>query len=115
MKNPASKNSKDLLEVIGINNWLDTLVIRDRVATEEDVESGIAAFVLKKTKAEPYRIDLPALAEIRSETPNQKSEMKKIVIIQAEKIADGDVMVGYRFLNGKYGVATFNEVTLEKI
>ena len=91
------------------NQWRQVPCITGRLATEDDVKAGRAAFYLgnlEEVPAGPAKLKLPALALWRdsdSETPIP------VVVIQAEE-SEIQCTVGIRFLTGGNGVCLLEEL-----
>lgn len=58
---------------------------------------------------EPVELDLPSCAVVREEGVGEETA---VIIIQAERLEDGTVAVGYRLVDGGTGIATLDEVEL---
>ena len=89
---------------IDMKQWRATPAIEGRAATEIDVAAGRAVFAVE---GEPVEIDLPACAIVREEGVGEPTP---VVVIQAERIEDGSVAIGYRLLDGGSGIATLDDV-----
>ena len=87
-----------------MKRWRATPAIEGRTATDADVNAGRAVFAVG---GEPVEIDLPACAVVSEE---QVGEPTPVIVIQAERLDDGTVAIGYRFLDGGTGIATLEEV-----
>ncbi len=91
------------------NNWRDIPHLRGRVATQEDIESGIAIFRIDMKGIEgehcPIDLDIPALAWL---TDAETSGKKLVVITQAEW-SNGNSVVAYIDFNNEIGAGTLNE------
>lgn len=77
-----------------------------RTATDHDVEEGRAVFAVG---GEPVELDIPFCAIIREE---EVGEPTPVVVIQAERLDDGTVAVGYRLVDGGMGIATLAETEI---
>ncbi len=77
-----------------------------RAATEADVEEGRAVFAVG---GEPVELDLPSCAIVQEEGVGEPTA---VILIQAERLDDGTVAVGYRLVDGGTGIATLDEVEL---
>jgi hypothetical protein len=95
-----------------LEDWQLVPCVSGRVATEEDVHEGRASFYSPNTGEyvgnRVFQMSLPRLAiwkdeETASEVP--------VVVIQAEQ-APEYVVVGFRLLDGSYGVCSLNELEL---
>ena len=62
---------------------------------------------LRRRQGAPVDIDLPTPAIIAEE---EIGEPTPVIVIQAERLEDGTIAVGYRFLDGGTGVAEWDEV-----
>ena len=91
---------------IDIKHWRKTPVVYGRPATDLDVELGRAVFA---TGGEPVELDLPACAIVREEGIGEPTP---VIVIQAERLDDGTVAVGFRLIDGGSGIATLEEVEL---
>jgi hypothetical protein len=91
---------------IDLKKWRATPFIEGRAATEHDVDQGHAVFAVG---GEPVELDLPSCAIVREEGVG---EATPVILIQAERLDDGTVAVGYRLLTGGSGVATLDDVEL---
>lgn len=91
---------------IDLKKWRKTPVTYGRTATDADVEAGHAVFAVG---GEPVELDLPACAIV---TEEDVGEPTPVVIIQAERLDDGKIAVGFRLIDGGTGIATLEEVEL---
>ena len=91
---------------IDVKQWQKTPAVSGRSATEDDVNAGRAIFAVG---GEPLDLDLPACAIVREE---QIGEPTPVIVIQAERLDDGTIAVGYRLLDGGNGIAPFEDVEL---
>jgi hypothetical protein len=91
-------------EPIDIKRWRATPAIEGRAATELDVTAGRAVFAID---GEPVGIDLPSCAIVREEGVGEPTP---VIVIQAERLDDGSVVVGFRLLDGGAGIADFEDV-----
>ena len=89
---------------IDIKHWRDTPAVSGRAANDLDVNAGRAVFAVGGA---PVDIDLPTPAIIAEE---EIGEPTPVIVIQAERLEDGTIAVGYRFLDGGTGVAELDEV-----
>lgn len=89
---------------IDMKQWRATPAVEGRAATEFDVSAGRAVFAVE---GEPVAIDLPACAIVREEGVGEPTP---VIVIQAERIEDGSVAIGYRLLDGGSGIATLDDV-----
>lgn len=91
---------------IDISKWRKTPFIEGRAATDHDVNEGRAVFAVG---GEPVQLDLPSCAIVREEGVGEPTP---VVIIQAERIEDGTIAVGFRLIDGGMGIATLDDVEL---
>ncbi|HVG25139.1 MAG TPA: hypothetical protein VND45_13365 [Thermoanaerobaculia bacterium] len=91
---------------IDIKRWRDTPAVSGRAATELDVNAGRAVFVVG---GEPVDLAIPACAIVREEGIG---EATPVIVIQAERLEDGAVVVGFRMLDGGSGIAPLDDVEL---
>jgi hypothetical protein len=89
---------------IDMERWSATPAVEGRSATEFDVNAGRAVFAVE---GEPIELELPACAIVREEGIGEPTP---VIVIQAERIEDGSVAVGYRLLDGGCGIATLDDV-----
>ena len=89
---------------IDIKRWRATPAVEGRAATELDVNAGRAVFAIG---GEPVEIDLPSCAVVSEE---HVGEPTPVIVIQVERLDDGTVAVGYRFLDGGTGIADLEDV-----
>ncbi|HET7433693.1 MAG TPA: hypothetical protein VFN10_03160 [Thermoanaerobaculia bacterium] len=89
---------------IDMKKWRATPAIEGRTATDDDVAAGRAVFAVG---GEPVAIDLPACAIISEEGVGEPTP---VIAIQVERLEDGSIAVGYRFLEGGSEIADFNDV-----
>lgn len=87
-------------------SWRKTPVTEGRAATDADVEAGRAVFAVG---GEPVELDLPSCAIVREEGIGEETP---VILIQAERLDDGTVALGYRLLDGGMGIATLDETEL---
>jgi hypothetical protein len=91
-------------EAIDLKQWRRTPAVHGRAATEADVESGAAIFAIG---GEPVDIGLPAPAIVRED---EVGEPTPVIVVQAERLEDGTIAVGYRLLDGGSGIAPWADV-----
>jgi hypothetical protein len=91
---------------IDLKKWRSTPFTEGRAATDDDVNLGRAAFAVS---GEPVEIDLPSCAIVREEGVGEPTP---VILIQAERLDDGTIAVGYRLLTGGVGIATLDDVEL---
>jgi hypothetical protein len=92
---------------VNLQAWSETSCIVGRAANEQDVKDGRAVFYIDGP-SEPVDLELPHCALLREET----GQMLPIVAIQAETCVPGQVLIGYRPLDGGNGICTLDEVDL---
>ena len=100
----------DIWGPVDVRSWRDVPSITGRLATEIDVKDGRAAFYLQgdgTVAATPFDVTLPACVIVRAEGT---SDEIRAIAIQAEKLSEEMVAIGYRFLSGGNGIATLLEV-----
>ena len=93
-------------EAIDVKRWRDTPSVSGRPATDDDVNAGHAVFAVG---GEPVELDIPSPAIVREDGIG---EATPVIVIQAERIEDGTVAVGYRLLDGGAGIAPLDDVEL---
>ena len=91
-------------EPIDLKRWRNTPAVEGRSATEIDVAAGRAIFAVG---GEPIEIELPACAIVREEGVGEPTP---VVVVQAERLDDGTIAVGYRLLDGEGGIADWEDV-----
>jgi hypothetical protein len=93
---------------IDLKNWTDIPHVTGRVATESDVNSGAATFLIDGQGQEhkPLNIQIPALA---FQTDMDTKEKTPVVVIQGEQVGEQQV-VGIKYLDGSDGVCTIGEM-----
>jgi len=91
---------------IDMARWRATPAVEGRAATEFDVNAGRAVFAVD---GEPVELDLPSCAIVREEGIGEPTP---VIVIQAERIEDGSIAVGYRLLDGGCGIAAYDDVEL---
>lgn len=89
---------------IEMKRWRSTPAIEGRSATEVDVAAGRAVFAVD---GEPVEIDLPSCAIVREEGVGEPTP---VIVIQAERLDDGSIAVGFRLLDGGTGIADYEDV-----
>ena len=87
-----------------MKRWRATPAIEGRAASDADVSAGRAVFAVG---GEPVELDLPACAIVSEE---HVGEPTPVIVIQAERLEDGTVAIGYRFVDGGTGIATLEDV-----
>jgi hypothetical protein len=91
---------------VDMKAWRKTPHVEGRAATDRDVEEGRAVFAVG---GEPVELDLPSCAIVQEEGVGEKTA---VILIQAERLDDGTVAVGFRLVDGGTGIATLDEVEL---
>ena len=91
-------------DAIDMKRWRDTPCVSGRTATEADVNAGHAIFAVG---GEPVELDIPSPAIVREDGIG---EATPVIVIQAERLEDGTVAVGYRLLDGGAGIAPLDDV-----
>lgn len=91
---------------IDLKSWRKTPVTYGRPATDADVAAGRAIFAVG---GEPVELDLPSCAIVIEE---DVGEPTPVILIQAERLDDGRVAVGFRLIDGGTGIATLEEIEL---
>ncbi|HEX2122519.1 MAG TPA: hypothetical protein VHL59_12835 [Thermoanaerobaculia bacterium] len=91
---------------IDLEHWRATPAVGGRAATEHDVEAGRAVFAVG---GEPVELDLPSCAIVREEGIGEPTP---VVVIQAERLEDDTIAIGYRLLDGGGGIATLEDIEL---
>ena len=91
---------------IDMKRWRKTPAMEGRTATDADVDAGRAVFAVG---GEPVQLDLPSCAIV---TEEDVGEPTPVIIVQAERLEDGTIAVGFRFLEGGTGIATLAEIEL---
>ena len=90
---------------IDMKQWRTTPAVEGRTATDRDVNEGRAVFAVG---GEPVTgIALPACAIVQEE---EIGEATPVIVVQAERLEDGTVAIGYRFLDGGTGIASLDDV-----
>jgi hypothetical protein len=89
---------------IDLKRWRNTPSVSGRTATDEDVNAGHAVFAVG---GDPVALDIPSCAIV---TEEEIGEPTPVIVIQAERLEDGTVAVGYRALDGGTGIATLADV-----
>lgn len=87
-------------------HWRRTPITEGRAATDADVTAGRAVFAVG---GEPVELDLPSCAIVREEGVGEETP---VILIQAERLEDGTVAVGFRMLDGGAGITTLDDVEL---
>ena len=96
----------DLWGPIDLKKWRKTPIIEGRAATDHDVAEGRAVFAVG---GEPVELDLPSCAIVCEEGVGEPTP---VILIQAERLEDGTIAVGYRLVDGGMGITTLDDVEL---
>ena len=91
-------------DAIDLKRWRDTPSVSGRAATDADVNAGHAIFAIG---GEPVDLDIPSPAIVREEGVG---EATPVIVIQAERLEDGTVAVGYRLIDGGAGISPLDDV-----
>jgi hypothetical protein len=108
---PSETSEIELWGPIDMESWETTPCTSNRVAEPSDVESGTAVFVSPNsdsTNISPYKINLPKCAILNHEHIGYPTP---VIVIQVESI-DSFVVVGYRYIDGGYGICALDELTI---
>jgi hypothetical protein len=89
---------------LDMKQWRGTPSVSGRSATDADVNEGRAVFAIG---GQPVEVDIPSCAIIREDGVG---EATPVIVIQAERLEDGTVAVGYRMLDGGTGIAPLSDV-----
>jgi hypothetical protein len=111
----AEVERKDSIEsklwgAIDIKSWKKTLSINERIATENDVKSGLAVYSVENGGSEhkAYKTQLPKLAYM---VDSATKKVEVVVVIQIEITSQG-IIAGYRNLNGGNGACFLYELEI---
>ena len=91
-------------DAIDIKHWRATPSVSGRTATDADVNAGRAIFAVG---GEPVELDVPSPAIVREDGIGEETP---VIVIQAERLEDGMVAIGYRLLDGGSGIAPLDDV-----
>ena len=97
---------------IDISNWRKLSHIKNRIATQNDVNKGDAIFQIipKGKKHIALNIQIPSLAYLI----NLENKTKILVVVtQAEK-AGNETVIGIKYLDGSIGACTLEELEFIK-
>jgi len=83
-------------------------MLGDHVATQEDVDAGLAVFAVTNDDSQLLDVKLPCCA---IHTDQQTGKKTPVIVVQAEYAA-GAKIIGYRFLNGDAGICPYSELEL---
>jgi hypothetical protein len=98
---------EDLWGPIQRDKWRNTPCTMGRVANEDDVREGRAVFYVASPSLAADMV-LPRYGLLRE----GDTEPLPVVLIQAERRDDGEVIVGYRPLAGGNGICFLKELEL---
>ena len=93
---------------IQLEAWRDTPCMRGRVANEDDVRDGRTVFYVEGP-SQAADLPLPRCALLHDE---ERGTPLPVILIQAESRSDGEILFGYRALNGGNGICVSGEVDL---
>ncbi|MEO8381952.1 MAG: hypothetical protein ABI779_19980 [Acidobacteriota bacterium] len=93
-------------DAIDMKQWRATPSLKGRAAQDPDVNEGRAVFAVG---GEPVDLDIPSCAIVREEGVGEETP---VIVIQAERLENGTVVVGYRLLEGGAGIAPLDDVEL---
>lgn len=88
-----------------MKRWRETPAMEGRPANEDDVAEGRAVFAVGGDAV--VEIDLPSCAIVREDGIG---EATPVIVIQVERLEDGEVAIGYRMLDGGSGIAPLEDV-----
>ena len=91
-------------EPIDMKRWRATPHVAGRTATDADVNAGRAVFAVG---GEPVDLGVPACAIVREDGIG---EATPVIVIQAERLDDGTVALGFRIVDGGTGIAPLDDV-----
>ena len=91
-------------EPIDMKRWRATPHVAGRTATDADVNAGRAVFAVG---GEPVDLGVPACAIVREDGIGEPTP---VIVIQAERLDDGTVAVGFRIVDGGTGIAPLDDV-----
>lgn len=89
-----------------MNRWRETPAVSGRAATDQDVNEGRAVFAVG---GEPVPMAIPSCAVVREEGVGEETP---VIVIQAERLEDGTVAIGYRLIEGGAGISPLSDVEL---
>lgn len=89
---------------IDLSKWRRTPAIAGRPGTEEDVQAGYAVFAVGGV---PVGLEIPSCAIVREEGVGEPTP---VIVIQAERLEDDTIAIGFRMLDGGTGIATLEDV-----
>ena len=92
-------------DAIDVKRWRATPHVSGRAATEADVNAGRAVFAVSGEPLEHF--DLPAPAIV---CEDGIGEATPVIVIQAERLEDGTVAIGYRMIDGGAGISPLDDV-----
>ena len=91
-----------------LNNWQTVLYIKNKIATEQDVIDGKAVFYIGNCDGEHNALNIP-IPSTAYHIDNETSEKKLVIVIQAEKANDQEV-IGIRYFDGGNGICLLGEL-----
>ena len=91
-------------EPIDMKRWRATPHVAGRTATDADVNAGRAVFAVG---GEPVDLGVPACAIVREDGIGEPTP---VIVIQAERLDDGTVALGFRIVDGGTGIAPLDDV-----
>jgi hypothetical protein len=91
-------------EAIDIKQWRKTPSVNGRTATDDDVNAGRAVFAVG---GQPLDLDIPFPAIVREDGIG---EATPVIVIQAEKLEDDTIAIGFRMIDGGTGIAPLEDV-----
>jgi hypothetical protein len=93
---------------IDLNSWEKTPSVNNRIATEEDVMSSRAIFVIENDDERHtwFGAKLPKLALL---TDSESIQKQIVVVIQIENSSKGP-LAGYKFIKGGFGACFLYEL-----
>jgi len=91
-------------EPIDMKRWRATPHVADRAATDADVNAGRAIFAVG---GEPVDLEVPSCAIVREDGIGEPTP---VIVIQAERIEDGTIAIGFRIVDGGSGIAPLDDV-----
>ena|SRR5665213_34775 len=106
---------EDVWGPIVLTNWRETLCLKDRFATEDDVKVGRAVFYLDLSEGQeshPVALNLPRCAVLHDENGG----VTPVIVIQVEesdnRSGSVEVFAGYRPLTGGNGICMLHQLEL---
>jgi len=93
----------------------DLKVLNGRVATEADAEDRSVVFYIRDSRSTPYSFahPLPLRARLRSpEESGIESSGNEVVIVQAERGDNGQILIGLQYGENEEAVCTLEELEI---